>query len=341
VSEPSALQGVRVSSMQVRGLCEAVEHAGHSAASFIARSGLDAAQMADPQAWFSLEVFDQLMVAAVQVTGKPSFGLHWGERSPMMQFDLAPILVATAPTLGAALDCLLRFQPILASRDEFRVSYHRDRCVLTTDVLGVTELGMRTRTELALSGLTRLLRYLGEGAAIRRINVSYARPAFGADYDALFGSLVHFDQPETSIEFARTALARTFAERNGELHQLMRDRTELLRQRVLGQLSYAQQLEQHIRAALPNLLSMKDAARALDISERSLRRRLALEDISYTDLVHRVQRKLADDLLALGTKSMKEIAHALGFGSVRGFHRAFRRWTGDTPAQARAPRARF
>jgi AraC-like DNA-binding protein len=331
---------VRVSSMQVRGLSEALEQAGLSAAAFIARTNLDVERMADPYGWFTLAEFDALMVSAVALSEDPAFGLHWGERSPMMQFDLAPTLVATAPTLRVAIECLLQFLPILASQAEFRFVEQRERCMLVCDVLAQSEHGVRIRNEVVTSGLSRLLRYLGSGDAIRRVNVTHARPPWGAEYDRIFGALVHFEQPETSLEFACTALDRPHPHRNAELHQILRERTEQLRLRALGQQSYAEQLEQQIRAALPRLLGMAEAARTLELSERSLRRRLAQEAISYTELVDRVQHRLADALLSLGNKSVKEIAYALGFSSESGFHRAFRRWTGGTPAHARSPRAR-
>jgi len=185
----------------------------------------------------------------------------------------------------------------------------------------------------------RLLRYLGAGDAILAVHFRHARPSHGHEYDRLFGSALRFDQPSVKIEFASNALDKQH-HRNMELHRALCDRTEQMRKLALAQLTYAEQLEQHVRAALPSLLSMTDAARLMKLSERSLRRRLDEEKLSYTDLVDRVQRQLAFDFLAARDKSIKEIAHALGFGSVSGFHRAYRRWTGNAPTRARAARAR-
>lgn len=339
-TDTSIDHGVRVSSLQVRGLREAVEHMGLASASFLADSGLEPRRVGDAQAWFSLNEFDSLLAAAVRFSGDPIFGLHWGERSPMMQFDLGPALIATAPTLRVAIDAILQMQPVLASRDELRFEVQRDRCVLECIPLATSELAKRVRTELLLVCLTRLLRYFGESEALRRIDVAYPRPAYGDEYERILGRSVNFNQPKTSFTFTATALDTTHADRNAELHQALRVRTEQQRQRALGQLSYSEQLESLVRATLPSLLSMADAARTLQTSERSLRRKLAAEGLSYSQLVDEVQRKLAHDLLALGSKTVKEVAYTLGFSSVSGFHRAFRRWTGSSPARERAPRAR-
>ncbi len=336
---PSEL-GVRISSLQVRGLSEALEHAGVSVASFQAHTGLDASRVGDTVGWFTLAEFDALLIAAVRVSGDPMFGLHWGERSPMMQFDLGPALIATAPTLRVAIDALRQMQPLLGTYEELRFDLQRDRCNVEIRPLALSEHGIRIRTELLLVCLARLLKYFGAADSIRRIDVAHAQPSYAEEYERLLGRAVHFNQPRTSFTFMSNALDTAHANRNTELHEALRVRTEHQRQQALGQLSYTQQLESLVRTTLPSLLSMTDAARLLQTSERSLRRRLASEGISYSQLVDDVQRRLAHDQLALGTKTVKEIAFQLGFSSVSGFHRAFRRWTGSSPARERAPRAR-
>jgi AraC-like DNA-binding protein len=73
-------------------------------------------------------------------------------------------------------------------------------------------------------------------------------------------------------------------------------------------------------------------AAQLAMSERTLQRRLGERSTKFAEVVDRVRRSwaeryLADDRLAIG-----EIAFLLGYGDVSNFHRAFRRWTGLTPA---------
>jgi AraC-like DNA-binding protein len=330
----------RVSPMQVRALLEGLEHVGMSAAAFSARVGLDERQLADPLGWFSVDELDGLTTAAARLSGDVAFGLHWGERAPMVQFDQLPILMATAPTLRVVIDSLLRFQPVLASRDEFRFSERRDRCVLTCDILAASQQGRRMRSEAVLVALLRMLHYFGEGASLRRVNVRHARPEYGAEYERLFGSVVYFDQPFTSIEFSRAALDRTHRNRDVELHQTLQKRFEQLRRRALGELRYLDQVENLIRGSLPKALRQQDAARVLNVSERSLRRRLLQEGVTYGQLVERVRCSVVEDLLSLGDKSTKQMADALGYTGVSGFNRAIRRWTGDSPARLRALRAR-
>jgi AraC-like DNA-binding protein len=79
-------------------------------------------------------------------------------------------------------------------------------------------------------------------------------------------------------------------------------------------------------------VTVVDAARHLGMSERTLRRQLSQLGTSYADLVQQTQQLLAERLLAEQRLSIKQVADELGFASVSTFHRAFRRWTGHTPA---------
>lgn len=325
---------VRMSSIMVRALTEAVQAAGVAPAAFVARCRVDAARMADPYAWFSLEEFDALVATAVEMTEDAAFGLHWGERSPLMQFDLASSLTATAPTLRSAIMAVIRAQPIFLSHPPLTFSEDQNRCICRYNVIASTELGLRIGTELSLAAMLRLVRYYAADA-VRRIDIAYARPPYAAEYERLFGPALHFEQMETALELDRLALDRPLLHRNAELHTALVERTEQLRQRALGELSISDRVTQHVRTSLPKVPAMMQVARALELSERSLRRRLAEEGASYSDLVDRVQSDMARELLAAGHKPAKQLAAALGFDSISGFVRASKRWSNGQPLRAK------
>jgi AraC-like DNA-binding protein len=80
---------------------------------------------------------------------------------------------------------------------------------------------------------------------------------------------------------------------------------------------------------------MEDVARELEMSARSLRRRMQAEGLSFSALTTRHRIQLAKNLLERPSLSIQEAAHELGFSSSTAFHRAFKRWTGMTPKQYR------
>jgi AraC-like DNA-binding protein len=80
---------------------------------------------------------------------------------------------------------------------------------------------------------------------------------------------------------------------------------------------------------------MAATARSLALSERSLRRHLAVEGTSYVEIQHSVLEAVAGDLLRHQGLTIQETAHAMGFADATTFHRAFKRWTGMTPTAFR------
>lgn len=94
--------------------------------------------------------------------------------------------------------------------------------------------------------------------------------------------------------------------------------------------------EREVRVVLAQLLPdgapAAAVARALGWSERTLRRRLAAEDVAYQALLDDVRSELARALLAPPLAlPVHEVARRLGYAEATPFIRAHRRWTGRTP----------
>ena len=88
------------------------------------------------------------------------------------------------------------------------------------------------------------------------------------------------------------------------------------------------------RAADPPDLGQ--VAAALNVSDRTLRRRLADEGVSFRGLLDEIREQLAEELLVTGGLPVTEVAERLGYLEVSSFSQAFRRWKGVGPRTYRA-----
>ena len=77
--------------------------------------------------------------------------------------------------------------------------------------------------------------------------------------------------------------------------------------------------------------TIEEVARLLDISPRTLQRRLNGEGISYSDLVDRCRCNAACEALECTKRPIQHIGATLGYADASSFARAFRRWTGAAP----------
>jgi AraC-like DNA-binding protein len=328
---------MRVSAIHIRALLEGVETAGMAAADFMRMAGLADGALADPYGEFSLTELDRLTCLAPEATGDPAFGLHWGERAAMQRFDIVGMLFTQATSLRAGLQAVLRSQTILSDQHELLFEERASHVTLRLQPLALTATAARIRAELGMNGIVRLLGHVGLvfSRDTRHVGFAHDRPAYGDEYMRIFGSQCRFRQAYTGVEFDRAWLDRPLPTANPELHQVIVAQAERVRQRVHSSGTFARQLRANVHATFPNLPSMRVVARSMGLSERSLRRRLEEEGVSFTEIVQAAQRELAERLLRDRARSIQQVAAEAGFASVTAFHRAFKRWTGQSPASYR------
>jgi AraC-like DNA-binding protein len=80
---------------------------------------------------------------------------------------------------------------------------------------------------------------------------------------------------------------------------------------------------------------MDSVVQRMGMSGYQLSRRLQGAGYRFPDLVEEVRQDLAGHYLASADLALTDIAFLLGFSEQSAFTRAFRRWTGETPAQVR------
>ena len=73
----------------------------------------------------------------------------------------------------------------------------------------------------------------------------------------------------------------------------------------------------------------------LGMSQRALQRQVKTHGFELRDLLDKAREANARRLLDQPGLSLSQIAHALGYTDDRAFRRAFKRWSGKTPAEYR------
>jgi AraC-like DNA-binding protein len=76
---------------------------------------------------------------------------------------------------------------------------------------------------------------------------------------------------------------------------------------------------------------MDEVAEKLNMTPRTLQRRLQAEGVVFRQLVESIRQHHAERLLLLNQKSIGEVSDLLGYSDVTNFSRAFRRWAGCSP----------
>lgn len=111
--------------------------------------------------------------------------------------------------------------------------------------------------------------------------------------------------------------------------------TEQLAQRI-GSSTMSGRIKQALAEALPGgSTTVEDMARKLNVSKRSLQRRLTEEGTSFQALLNETRFEMSERYLKSSALSVPEISYLLGFRDTSSFFRAFHGWTGTTPGDYR------
>lgn len=163
-------------------------------------------------------------------------------------------------------------------------------------------------------------------------------PSPAAPYEAFLGARIQRG-PRQRLVFTAADAARPFLTSNEALWAAFEPE---LRQR-LSDLESDVPTARRVRAVLleglpSGLVAMKEVARKLGLSQRTLQRRIEAEGTSYQQLLRETRESLARHYLEKTALPAAEISFLLGFDEPNSFYRAFRAWTGTTPDSVRPAR---
>ncbi|HUK63797.1 MAG TPA: helix-turn-helix domain-containing protein, partial [Dongiaceae bacterium] len=169
------------------------------------------------------------------------------------------------------------------------------------------------------------------------VRFAHAAPAVSSDHERFFRAPIRFAMGENSFSFAVELLALPCARADATLAALI-DRYAAERiSRASGSGGLADRARSLLETELRSgEVSAGGLAKRLGMSVRSLNRVLVAEGTTYQALLDGLRHELAARQLTDTSSSVWEVAFQLGFSDLSAFYRAFRRWTGTTPAEFRA-----
>lgn len=326
-----------VSIFLLRALVMTLEQSGASRAELFARIALSPDCLDEPEARLAIDEFEQVLAAAVALTGDEALGLHVAEQMPEMTLDLLAYTTAHAPSFRDAVAIGSKFGSLVIDGVRLATREEGDACVIGCAFPRATPLWDRILGQFTMAGMVRLARaFAGPDIISRLTSFEHEPPRDHREYTRIFGKNITFSQSGTFIVFDREVANRRHFNQNPELYTLLREEAQHRLDRRAQGAGIAARLRQHLLAIPPSRIpDVARAARDLGMSERTLRRHLAAENTSYRDVVQVALEATAGRMLRDPTRSIKEAALALGFGDAPAFITAFKRWTGTTPGEYR------
>lgn len=323
----------------VHALIEALERSGVTRERFLQAAPIDPAMLEGTEGRLKTATFDAVLETALSLTGDDAFGLRMADMVNPGTYNLSMHLTAHASTMRQGIESLQRFYRLLTDRPFWRFVEDDRTGTIVFDAGRDDSLGRRFRCELTISNFYRMLTAFVPGSRAKMVAFDYPAPAYRAEYTRVFHGMERFDQEFTGIVFDRKLLDVAQIHHDHELHATIVSRAEKRISQMPGA-TYTERVRRHVLDGGPQTRhDMPSVARALGMSARSLRRRLEGEGSSFREVADAALGALARRLVAEEGRPIEDVAYAMGFSHPSAFHRAFKRWTGATPAEARAARS--
>lgn len=256
--------------------------------------------------------------------------LPWGSYGMLVRASIS------APTLQVALTRWCRHHALIAPDITLSLQVAADTASIT-----ITEhMPLGALREFCLVSMLRNIYGVACWLVDSRIALQYARMPFAppphhADYAVLFPCTTAFNAGQASISFDARYLDLSLRRDEKALQTMLQNALPL----TVLQYRRDRLLVQQVRQALANhpadTHSAEGLAALLNISPRTLHRQLREEGASLQALKDSVRRDRATELLLRTQHPIKRVAEAAGFQNEKSFIRAFKGWTGNSPAEFR------
>jgi AraC-like DNA-binding protein len=333
------IDGGTISVFMLRSFTGAAALAGVDVDGLLRDVGLDPGAPSDPDVRIPAPLAFRAFEEAAARAGDPDFALHLAEKVPLGAVGFLDYHTRASPTIEEALRRTIRYFALINDRMEAALDVDGDTARLWQRGRGGAKVP-RQVAEFQIAMIVVRGRLLaGTDWPLRSVAFAHARPASTAAHERLFRTAVLFEQPRDEIAFDAAFLSPPLPTADPVLSSVL----ERYAQSLVARLPVTGSVLDDARRAVAELLkdgdpSLEATAARLGASRRTLQRRLQEHGTSHHDLVDGVRRDLALKLLADPKTSITEAAYLLGFSEPAAFFRAFKRWTGKTPAEHRRVR---
>jgi AraC-like DNA-binding protein len=321
----------------IRPLLDRLRARDIDAATLLSEVCIPDLKLDDPDARLPLKRLDRLWTVAAERACDADLGLHVAETVQSDSFGLLSYLGTASASWGEGLARVLRYFRLLSDASSYHLDVSDGVATITATQDTPPDAPVRQRVEFTISVLYCYARSAIDGDwQVRDVFFEHAPPADLAEHRRLYGQLPRFGAPGSGFSFAAELLARPLRTRNTALAQLL----ERLAARLFADLPRDTTLaaavrELCIRHGFEHELTLDAAARRLHLSPRTLQRRLRQEGTSLVAVLDDARYHVASRMLTQSGLGIAEVAFALGFSEPGALHRAFKRWTGMTPAEFR------
>ena len=321
-----------VSALWFKGLVQAAESLGMQTANLLHSTQVNLEELSQPYARISLQKNQALWRTIEAHSQVENIGLRIGEMVKPSHFQLFAITLMHCPNLEAAFTKSMRYTRVLSDGGHYFMQQDDDLAICYEPA---DSSFSRHQVDAVLVLLHSFSSWLAcKSIPVVRVEMRHAQPENIEDYKRIFAAPLVFNASRNALVFEPSLLTEPLSLSDQTLavmhEQMLESQLELLQQ-----LDTAALVRHYLKVADALDIDREQLAKKMNMSGRSLQRKLKECQTSFQQLLDEERFERAKQLMQQDSNSLTQISAQLGFAESSVFSRAFRRWSGLSPLEYR------
>lgn len=300
--------------------------------------GLRRADLADPESRVPYAAVLGLIERAATAASDAGFGLRLGASRDQHDSGLIGYVLLNSSTLMDGLANLQRYFRVVGEGEDFEIERFGPHVTLRFRETDPALRGLRQNSDYIAAMVVRACRDMTrKRVSPVRAEFIHRRPNQKVEYSEVLGCPVKFDSEWDALIYANETMRLPVLGADNKLLRVLED----VCRKILGPASKKEDLVHDVRELIIDRLAkgtarLDDVARELNMSGKTLERRLAERNRTFSALLEDIRIGLAKKYLGETEIRLEQLAYLIGYSEPAPFVRAFKRWTGTTPMQFRS-----
>ncbi|HEY1077626.1 MAG TPA: AraC family transcriptional regulator ligand-binding domain-containing protein [Fontimonas sp.] len=277
---------------------------------------------------------------AIEHTGEADLPLKAGASLHVRHLGVLGHVLMNCATLGEVAEQLVRYIRLLGQIGQPKLTLDGERAHLEW-IWPHSTPASPAIAQFMLGARAMFMRWLSDRADLRYdADFHFPQPVELGAYQRIFGGELRFGRSASAMMFPASYMSLPVASADDDLRQQVEARAQSLLRTLSGEPALLTELKGVLARNLANgRVSLEAAAEVMELSSRTLQRRLGSLGRSFQSVLDEVRLHAAETLLRDVGISLTQIAFLLGYTEQSTFHNAFRRWTGHSPGSWRKDHA--
>jgi len=319
---------------------EVARNNGVEPSAILSRAGLGETEAWKPGGLILTSKLVDAVEIAAELTGLADFGLHWGLAADFRTFGALGLVASHHDKLSKAMQEVGEYLTQMATGYAYVLRRDAHNVTMHFRISLQSRFSTRHYSEGTVVMIVRFARLISnEEWSPTRICFEHDRIGSDRQYNDAFGCPVEFNQKFNGIVSARDDIDRPISIQQTPVHDMI--------QRVIEGARDTQErpLPDKIALIVPQLLpggsaTADNVAALLNMSPRTLQRRLAEAGTTFKEIVNRKREEIVAEQIRLGFANGENLAAALGFSEPSAASRFIRSYLGKSARELKSQQRR-